>query len=68
VILSDFLGQTAPTRPEIDAHLRRRAVLSETLGRASFTVLRQANRRHDVVARPDHRPFELELPALAGWC
>ena len=50
VILSDFLGQTAPTRPQIEAHLRRKAVLSETLGQASFTTLRQANRKHDVVA------------------
>jgi len=64
VILSDFLGQTAPTRPEIDAHLRRKAVLSETLGQASFTVLRQANRRHDVVAVQITDRFELELPAL----
>jgi len=39
VILSDFLGQTAPTRPDIDTHLRRKAILSETLGQASFTAL-----------------------------
>jgi uncharacterized protein (DUF58 family) len=64
VILSDFLGQTAPTRPEISAHLRRKAVLSETLGQTSFTVLRQANRRHDVVAVQITDRFELELPAL----
>ena len=64
VILSDFLGQTAPTRPESDAHLRRKAVLSETLRPASFTVLRQANRRHDVVAVHITDRYELELPAL----
>jgi uncharacterized protein (DUF58 family) len=64
VILSDFLGQTAPTRPEIAAHLRRKAVLSETLGQASFSVLRQVNRRHDVVAVQITDRFELELPAL----
>jgi len=64
VILSDFLGQTVPTRPEIDAHLRRKAVLSETLGQASLTVLRQTNRRHDVVAVQITDRFELELPAL----
>ena len=64
VILSDFLGQTAPTRPEIEAHLRRKAVLSETLGQASLTVLRQANRRHDVVAVQITDRYELELPAL----
>jgi len=64
VILSDFLGQTAPTRQEIEAHLRRKAVFSETLGQASFTVLRQANRRHDVVAVQITDRFELQLPAL----
>jgi uncharacterized protein (DUF58 family) len=64
VILSDFLGQTAPTRLEIEAHLRRKAVFSETLGQASFTVLRQANRRHDVVAVQITDRFELQLPAL----
>jgi len=64
VILSDFLGQTAPTRPEINAHLRRKAVLSETLSQPSFTVLRQANRRHDLVAVQITDRFELELPAL----
>src|SRR2546430_16525945 len=64
VILSDFLGQTARTRPESDAHLRRKAVLSEPLGQASFTVLRQANRRHDVVAVQITDRYELELAAL----
>ena len=63
-ILSDFLGQTAPTRSEIAAHLRRRAVLSETLGQTSLVSLRQANRRHDVVAVQITDRFELELPAL----
>jgi len=39
-------------------------VLSETLRQASFTVLRQANRRHDVVAVHITDRYELELPAL----
>ena len=64
VVLSDFLGQTHPTRAEMAAHLRRRAVLSETLAQASFTTLRQANRRHDVVAVQIVDRFEQELPAL----
>ena len=64
VIISDFLGQTRVTRAEIAAHLRRRAVLSDTLGQASLTALRQANRRHDVVAVQITDRFELELPAL----
>ena len=64
VILSDFLGQTRPTRVDVTAHLRRQAVLSETLGQTSVTALRQANRRHDVVAVQITDRFELELPAL----
>ena len=64
VILSDFLGQTFPTRAEIDAHLRRKVVLSETLAQTSLTALRQAHRRHDVVAVQIVDRFEMELPAL----
>ncbi len=64
VVLSDFLGQTFPTRAEIDAHLRRRVVLSEMLGQTSLTALRQANRRHDVVAVQIVDRFEMELPRL----
>ena len=64
VVLSDFLGQTAPTRAEMAAHLRRRMILSETLSQTSATALRQANRRHDVVAVQITDRFELELPAL----
>lgn len=64
VVISDFLGQTSPTRSEIAAHLRRRVILSESLGQTSATALRQANRRHDVVAVQITDRFELELPAL----
>ncbi|MBI3416202.1 MAG: DUF58 domain-containing protein [Verrucomicrobia bacterium] len=64
VVISDFLGQSSPSRAEIAAHLRRRTVLSDTLGQASFAMLRQANRRHDVVAVQITDRFELELPAL----
>jgi uncharacterized protein (DUF58 family) len=64
VILSDFLGQTFPSRSDINSHLRRRAILSETLGQASVTTLRQANRRHDVVAVHITDRYELELPPL----
>jgi uncharacterized protein (DUF58 family) len=64
VILSDFLGQSAPSRQEIAAHLRRRALLSETLGQTSLTALRQANRRHDLVAVQITDRYELDLPAL----
>jgi uncharacterized protein (DUF58 family) len=64
VILSDFLGQSSPTRAEINAHLRRRVVLSESLAQTSSTALRQANRRHDVVAVQITDRFEFELPGL----
>jgi uncharacterized protein (DUF58 family) len=64
VAISDFLGQSAPTRREIAAHLRRQVILSDTLGQASLTALRQANRRHDVVAVQITDRFELELPNL----
>jgi uncharacterized protein (DUF58 family) len=64
VVLSDFLGQTFPTRAEIAAHLRRQVVLSETLSQASLTALRQANRRHDVVAVQIVDRYETELPNL----
>lgn len=64
VVVSDFLGQSAPSRREMAAHLRRSVILSETLGQASLTALRQANRRHDVVAVQITDRFELELPNL----
>ena len=64
VVISDFLGQSAPTRREVAAHLRRQVILSETLGQASLSSLRQANRRHDVVAVQITDRFELELPNL----
>lgn len=64
VVISDFLGQSSPSRADITVHLRRRVVLSEALGQASATALRQANRRHDVVAVQIIDRFEQELPAL----
>jgi uncharacterized protein (DUF58 family) len=64
VVISDFLGQSAPTRREIAAHLRRQVILSDTLSQASLTALRQANRRHDVVAVQITDRYELELPDL----
>jgi len=64
VVISDFLGQTAPTRRQIDQHLRRRAVMTETLAQASLQALKQANRRHDVVAVQIVDRYELALPDL----
>src|SRR3989449_7302949 len=39
-------------------------LLLESLAQASFAMLRQANRRHDVVAVQIADRYELELPAL----
>ena len=64
VVLSDFQGQTALTRREIDAHLRRQVVLSQSLSQTSLGALRQANRRHDVVAVQIVDRYELMLPDL----
>jgi uncharacterized protein (DUF58 family) len=64
VIISDFLNQAPPSRAQMASHLRRKAVLSQTLGQMSFTALRQANRRHDVVAVQIIDRYEMELPAL----
>ena len=66
VCVSDFLGQTNPTRQMMDMHLRRHVVLSETLAQTSATALRQASRRHDVVAVQITDPPELKLPNV-GW-
>jgi uncharacterized protein (DUF58 family) len=64
VVVSDFLAETNPGRMEIMAHLKRRAVHSETLGRISSGVLRQLARRHDVVAVQVIDPREMDLPSL----
>ena len=64
VVLSDFLGQTLPTRSEMADHLRRKVVISDALNHSSASALRQANRRHDVVAVQITDRFELELPGL----
>ncbi len=64
VVVSDFLAETNPGRMEIMAHLKRRAVHSETLGRISSGALRQLSRRHDVVAVQVIDPREMDLPSL----
>lgn len=63
VIVSDFIG--SPTnRSKRRSRLRPQIMLLESLAQASFTMLRQANRRHDVVAVQIADRYELELPAL----
>ncbi len=64
VVISDFLGETHLNRADVAAHLRRKALYSETLGRLSSTVLRQTSRKHDVIAVQVTDPHELSLPNL----
>lgn len=61
-ILSDFLE---PSGPSNLARLRRLGLGStQNLVQSSCPALRQANRRHDVVAVQITDRFEMELPAL----
>jgi uncharacterized protein (DUF58 family) len=64
VVVSDFLGQSMPSKANISAHLRRSAVLSQTLGQASAAALKQTNRKHDVIAIQIIDKFELDLPPI----
>jgi uncharacterized protein (DUF58 family) len=64
VVISDFIGSPAALRGKSQWRLRPQLMLLESLAQASFTMLRQANRRHDVVAVQVTDPRELELPAL----
>lgn len=61
VVISDFLFEQGPgqDRQQLSAHL-----VSPTLGPKTLPALRQANRRHDVIAIQVVDRFELELPAL----
>jgi uncharacterized protein (DUF58 family) len=63
VIISDFIGSPAVSAKQ-RGRLRPQMMLLESLAQASFTMLRQVNRRHDVVAVQIADRFELELPAL----
>src|SRR3989449_3155904 len=64
VVISDFLGSPAVTVGKRKTKLRPQIMLLESLAQASFTMLRQANRKHDLVAVQITDPYELELPAL----
>src|SRR6266516_5000342 len=64
VIISDFIGSPAVPSRTRTSRLRRQMMLLESLAQASFPMLRQANRRHDVVAVQIADRFELELPSL----
>ncbi|HTL56987.1 MAG TPA: DUF58 domain-containing protein [Candidatus Limnocylindrales bacterium] len=64
VIVSDFIGSPAVAAKGSSGKLRSQMMLLESLAQAAYPMLRQANRRHDVVAVQITDPFELELPAL----
>jgi len=64
VVISDFLGSPAVASKRRSSRLRPQMMLLESLAQASFPMLRQANRRHDVVAVQITDRYELELPAL----
>jgi uncharacterized protein (DUF58 family) len=46
ILISDFLGETNPGRAAVRAHLKRKVLHSETLGRLSQNTLNQVGRRH----------------------
>jgi uncharacterized protein (DUF58 family) len=65
VVVSDFLGQNL-TQQNSQGTPRRQSgfVLPQSLAQASYAALRQANRRHDLVAIQITDRYELELPPL----
>jgi uncharacterized protein (DUF58 family) len=58
VLISDFINSAAAP-----AYLAGKAQLARP-GTGAWTMLQQANRRHDLVAVQITDPYELELPAL----
>jgi uncharacterized protein (DUF58 family) len=64
VVISDFIGSPAAPRQAGQKRMRPQMMLLESLAQASFTMLRQANRKHDLVAVQVTDPRELELPEL----
>jgi uncharacterized protein (DUF58 family) len=63
-VISDFIGSPAAPRRAGEKRVRPQMMLLESLAQASFTLLRQANRKHDLVAVQITDPRELELPEL----
>ncbi|MDR3456722.1 MAG: DUF58 domain-containing protein [Verrucomicrobiae bacterium] len=64
VVISDFLGSSPAQRSAGGKGLRSQMMLLESLAQAAYTMLKQASRKHDVVAVQVTDPRELELPAL----
>src|SRR6266496_3520093 len=77
VVISDFIGSPSQRAsgilPEDQTKKKSagkmpaaRLFLLKSLAQAAFSMLRQTNRRHDVVAVQITDRYELELPSL-GW-
>jgi uncharacterized protein (DUF58 family) len=64
VVISDFIGSPAVKRGSGGKRMQSQMMLLESLAQASFTRLRQANRKHDLVAVQVSDPREKELPEL----
>src|SRR5881396_650196 len=64
VVISDFIGSPAEPSTQRRHRLRPQMMLLESLAQAAFSMLRQTNRRHDLVAVQITDRHELELPAL----
>jgi uncharacterized protein (DUF58 family) len=64
VVISDFIGSPSVAVGRGRRKVRPQLMLLESLAQASFTMLRQVNRRHDLVAVQIADRYELELPAL----
>ena len=60
LVVSDFLA----SNPSGQFVRSNRGALSQPLSQSVFTALRQANRRHDVVAVQIVDRYEMEMPAL----
>ena len=63
-VVSDFLGQNITETAKPAQRRQPGIVLPQSLAQASFTALRQANRRHDLVAIQITDRYELELPPI----
>jgi uncharacterized protein (DUF58 family) len=64
IVISDFIGAPTVGPRQGNRRPRPRMMMMESLAQASFPALRQANRRHDLVAVQVTDRYELELPAL----
>ena len=64
VVISDFIGAPTVASDRAGRRPRPQMMVMESLAQASFSALRQANRRHDLVAVQVTDRYEMELPAL----